>query len=69
MPANDRPFAINTPRYESNANAVGAVIKFKSADVGRIQAWLDRAAEAGIIEPTAAHAYDGTYGGPVWYIP
>ena len=50
-------------------NRVGAVIQFQSTDRARIQAWLDRAAAAGIIKPTVARQYDAQYGGPVWYIP
>lgn len=72
MPAYDKPIVINIPSEHLRRrghNMVGAVIKFNSTDIDRIQAWLERAAEAGIIEPTNAVSYDGTYGGPVWYIP
>lgn len=72
MPAYDKPIVINTPSEHLRRrghNMVGAVLQFNSNDIERVQAWLDRAAEAGIIQPTTAHSYDGTYGGPVWYIP
>lgn len=70
MPAYDRPIQfIPQPQAQRRQEAVGAVIKFKSTDVNRIQAWLDRAAAAGIIEPSMAKAYDAEYGGPVWYVP
>ncbi len=48
---------------------VGAVLVFKTDDLQRIQRWLDRAADAGVIEQTTAHGYDERHGGPVWYIP
>lgn len=67
MPACDQPLHVRVPRQQQVA--VGAVIQFKSIDVERIQAWLDRAAAAGIIEQTTAHEYNPEYGGPVWYIP
>jgi uncharacterized glyoxalase superfamily protein PhnB len=71
MPAYDRPIVINVPEQDRRRmhDSIGAVIKFQSNDLARVQAWLDRAAAAGIIEPTVAKSYDGTYGGPVWYIP
>jgi uncharacterized glyoxalase superfamily protein PhnB len=71
MPAYDRPIVINVPDRDRHRmhTGIGSVLKFKSNDLERVQAWLDRAAEAGIIEPTRAHTYDATYGGPVWYIP
>jgi uncharacterized glyoxalase superfamily protein PhnB len=50
-------------------NRVGAVLQFESTDRARIQAWLDRAAAAGIIKKTVARQYDANMGGPVWYIP
>ena len=69
MPAYDRPIQFIAPQQPRRQHAVGAVIKFKSTDIDRIQNWLDRAAEAGIIEPSTAKAYDAEYGGPVWYVP
>ena len=68
MPAYDRPIQF-IPQQQRHQEAVGAVIKFKSTDVQRIQQWLDRAAAAGIIEPSMAKAYNAEYGSPVWYVP
>lgn len=68
MPAYDRPIVINVQRVPEQR--VGAVIKFApGVDVERAQRFLDRLVERGIAEQTTAHQYDGTYGGPVWYIP
>ena len=72
MPAYDRPIEIRVPeqdRRRLQPVAVGAVIRFNSTDVDRIQAWLERAAEAGIIQPTTCHEFNPEHGGPVWYIP
>lgn len=63
----DRPLYIRTE--PSPEPKVGAVIVFRSTDTARIQDWLDRAAAAGIINPTEAQEYDARWGGPVWYIP
>lgn len=71
MPAYDRPihFQAGASSAPVQPTAVGSVVIFKSTDVERVQAWLDRAAEAGIIEKTYANTYNPTYGGPVWYVP
>ncbi len=62
MPAYDRPIRINVdrgPDYRAPADAVAAVVRFKAGpdQMARIQAWLDRAADAGIIEQTTAREY------------
>lgn len=59
MPAYDRPIVINVDRLPRKADAVAAVVRFKVGpdQMARIQAWLDRAAEAGIIEPAKAREY------------
>jgi hypothetical protein len=67
MPAYDRPIRFNGARQAEPR--VGAVIVFKSNDMERIQKFLDSLAERDIVEPTVAHEYDASYGGPVWYIP
>jgi uncharacterized glyoxalase superfamily protein PhnB len=71
MPAYDRPIVINVPEQDRRRmqDSVGAVLQFNSNDIERVQAWLDKAAAAGIIAPTTARSYNSTYGGPVWYIP
>lgn len=71
MPAYDRPIQISVPEIDRRRmqDSVGAVIQFQSNDIERIQAWLDKAAAAGIIMPTTAHSYNSAHGGPVWYIP
>lgn len=71
MPAYDRPIHIQAGVSSApvQPTALGAVVIFKSTDAARVQAWLDRAAEAGIIEKTHANTYNPTYGGPVWYVP
>jgi uncharacterized glyoxalase superfamily protein PhnB len=71
MPAYDRPIQIRVDAevQRRTHDSVGAVLKFNSNDIDRIQAWLDRAAEAGIIQPTVAKSYQSAYGEPVWYIP
>ncbi len=56
-------------KNDTPALQIGAVLQFISNDHRRVQDWLDRAAEAGIIMPTMARTYDPKYGGPVWYIP
>lgn len=71
MPAYDRPIQIRSFAEVQRLphDSVGAVLRFQSNDIDRIQAWLDRAAEAGIIQPTVAKSYRSADGKPVWYIP
>lgn len=63
MPAYDRPIVINVPeQYPGRrpaADSVAAVIRFVRGpgEMERIQAWLDRAADAGIIERTTAREF------------
>lgn len=63
MPAYDRPIQINVPEQYPGArrskDSVAAVIRFTAGpnQLVRIQAWLDRAADAGIIEKTVAKEY------------
>ncbi len=62
MPAYDQPIRFILPsqhEVRGRADAVAAVVRFKAGpdQMARIQAWLDRAADAGIIEQTTAREY------------
>lgn len=62
MPAYDQPIRFNLPsQFETRGrpDAVAAVVRFKAGpdQMARIQAWLDRAAELGIIEQTTVREY------------
>ncbi len=62
MPAYDKPIVFNMPSQfagRGRVDAVAAVVRFVAGpdQKARIQAWLDRAAAAGIIEPAVATEY------------
>lgn len=69
MPANSRPFPVYSDRNTSEA--VAAVIRFKAGpdQMARIQAWLNKAAAAGVIEQATAQAYDPERTSAVLYFP
>ena len=58
------------PRYAARGSEkIGAVIEFNSTDLARVQAFLDRLNERGIIKQTTARTFNADHGAPVWYIP
>lgn len=72
MPAYDRPIVFNTPEQFDRRPApreVAAVIKFSSTDLDRINAYLAKLSDAGIITSWTARAYDGSITSPELYFP
>lgn len=70
MPAYDRPIQFHLPRQEKPApREVAAVIKFSSTDLDRINAYLAKLSDAGIITSWSAKAYDASVTSPELYFP
>jgi hypothetical protein len=70
MPAYDRPIVITVDRPTKPVpRQVAAVIKFTSTDLGRIEAYLAKLSDAGIITSYSARAYDADFTSPELYFP
>lgn len=72
MPANTEPFRIYVPPADPRAkNAAAAVIRFVDGnqDMARIQAFLDRLVERGIIHPTHVQEYNADITSAELYFP
>lgn len=70
MPAYDRPIVINVDQPKDPApREVAAVIRFSSTDLARINEFLSKLSDRGIITSYTARAYDPRFTTPELYFP